>query len=240
MPAGNNNFVDTDAKIKDFLNAVLSSEGIVVDIRRTFINYNGVNRSRVFARRANEMASKGGNEKFVVIALMCYPALQWILQAQDIDRLVEELREQNPDESVSRMSNIQRVLESSLGGCKPQLRLEMRKVFFARCQQLVDAVDEAMNIDTNGRLDIFLQIKPKERNYHIGGTYNLLFCADEDDTLTQDNLVSVEQKVVQASAQKGVSNAETKTGAKLIHLDMARAASEQEVGDSSGKGDDEE
>lgn len=69
MPAGNNNFVDTDAKIKDFLNAVLSSEGIVVDIRRTFINYNGVNRSRVFARRANEMASKGGNEKFVVIAL---------------------------------------------------------------------------------------------------------------------------------------------------------------------------
>ena len=102
MPAGNNNFVDTDAKIKDFLNAVLSSEGIVVDIRRTFINYNGVNRSRVFARRANEMASKGGNEKFVVIALMCYPALQWILQAQDIDRLVEELREQNPDESVSR------------------------------------------------------------------------------------------------------------------------------------------
>ena len=95
-------------------------------------------------------------------------------------------------------------------------------------------------IDTNGRLDIFLQIKPKERNYHIGGTYNLLFCADEDDTLTQDNLVSVEQKVVQASAQKGVSNAETKTGAKLIHLDMARAASEQEVGDSSGKGDDEE
>lgn len=145
MPAGNNNFVDTDAKIKDFLNAVLSSEGIVVDIRRTFINYNGVNRSRVFARRANELASKGGNEKFVVIALMCYPALQWILQAQDIDRLVEELREQNPDESVSRMSNIQRVLESSLGGCKPQLRLEMRKVFFARCQQLVDAVDEAMN-----------------------------------------------------------------------------------------------
>lgn len=78
MPAGNNNFVDTDAKIKDFLNAVLSSEGIVVDIRRTFINYNGVNRSRVFARRANEMASKGGNEKFVVIALMCYPALQCV------------------------------------------------------------------------------------------------------------------------------------------------------------------
>ena len=27
-------------------------------------------------------------------------------------------------------------------------------------------------IDTNGRLDIFLQIKPKENNYHIDGKYN--------------------------------------------------------------------
>ena len=46
MPAGNNNFVDTDAKIKDFLNAVLSSEGIVVDIRRTFINYTAMSSKR--------------------------------------------------------------------------------------------------------------------------------------------------------------------------------------------------
>ena len=43
------------------------------------------------------------------------------------------------------MSNIQRILESSMGGCKPQLRLEMRKLFFARCQQLVDEIDGAMN-----------------------------------------------------------------------------------------------
>ncbi len=43
------------------------------------------------------------------------------------------------------MSNIQRILESSMGGFKPQLRLEMRKLFFARCQQLVDEIDEAMN-----------------------------------------------------------------------------------------------
>lgn len=49
------------------------------------------------------------------------------------------------NESVWRMSNIQRILESSMGGCKPQLRLEMRKLFFARCQQLVDEIDEAMN-----------------------------------------------------------------------------------------------
>ena len=50
MQAENNNDIAiTEAKLKDFLSSVLSSEGIVVDIRRTFIEYNGVNRSRVFA-----------------------------------------------------------------------------------------------------------------------------------------------------------------------------------------------
>ena len=146
MQAENNNDIAiTEAKLKDFLSSVLSSEGIVVDIRRTFIEYNGVNRSRVFARHANRMACKGSIEKFVVIALLCYPALQWLLKAQDIDALIEKLKEENEDESVWRMSNIQRILESSMGGCKPQLRLEMRKLFFARCQQLVDEIDEAMN-----------------------------------------------------------------------------------------------
>ena len=146
MQAENNNDIAiTEAKLKDFLSSVLSSEGIVVDIRRTFIEYNGVNRSRVFARHANRIACKGSNEKFVVIALLCYPALQWLLKAQDIDALIEKLKEENEDESVWRMSNIQRILESSMGGCKPQLRLEMIKLFFARCQQLVDEIDEAMN-----------------------------------------------------------------------------------------------
>ena len=141
----NNKLANTENQLKDFLQTVLSSEGIVVDIRRTFIEYNGVNRSRAFARHANRMASKGTDEKFVVIALMCYPALQWILRAQDIDKVIDKLREQNADETICRMSNIQRMLESSVGCAKPQLRLEMRKVFFARCQELVDAVDDAMN-----------------------------------------------------------------------------------------------
>ena len=141
----NNKLANTENQLKDFLQTVLSSEGIVVDIRRTFIEYNGVNRSRAFARHANRMASKGTDEKFVVIALMCYPALQWIIRAQDIDKVIDELREQNADETICRMSNIQRMLESSVGCAKPQLRLEMRKVFFARCQELVDAVDDAMN-----------------------------------------------------------------------------------------------
>ena len=98
MQAENNNDIAiTEAKLKDFLSSVLSSEGIVVDIRRTFIEYNGVNRSRVFARHANRMACKGSIEKFVVIALLCYPALQWLLKAQDIDALIEKLKDESND-----------------------------------------------------------------------------------------------------------------------------------------------
>lgn len=88
MALENNLVVDSDAELKAFLSSILSSEGIVVNINRTFIAYNnGTNRNRVFARCANRMAQKGTDEKFVVIALMCYPALNWIC-ARTIHNLV--------------------------------------------------------------------------------------------------------------------------------------------------------
>lgn len=91
MALENNLVVDSDAELKAFLSSILSSEGIVVNINRTFIAYNnGTNRNRVFARCANRMAQKGTDEKFVVIALMCYPALNWILKARDIDAMIEQ------------------------------------------------------------------------------------------------------------------------------------------------------
>lgn len=146
MALENNLVVDSDAELKAFLSSILSSEGIVVNINRTFIAYNnGTNRNRVFARCANRMAQKGTDEKFVVIALMCYPALNWILKARDIDAMIEQLHDMDTDGSVRNISEIQSLLENSTGYVKPRLHLEMRKLFFARCQQLVDAVDDAMN-----------------------------------------------------------------------------------------------
>ena len=63
-------------------------------------------------------------------------------------------------------------------------------------------VDEDGNyINENGKLDIFLSVKQKDRSYHIGATYNMLFCAEPGEALTQDNLVSIERKKVQAQAQ---------------------------------------
>lgn len=59
MALENNLVVDSNAELKAFLSSILSSEGIVVNINRTFIAYNnGTNRNRVFARCANRMAQK--------------------------------------------------------------------------------------------------------------------------------------------------------------------------------------
>ena len=136
MALENNLVVDSDAELKAFLSSILSSEGIVVNINRTFIAYNnGTNRNRVFARCANRMAQKGTDEKFVVIALMCYPALNWILKARDIDAMIEQLHDMDTDGSVRNISEIQSLLENSTGYVKPRLHLEMRKLFFARCNE---------------------------------------------------------------------------------------------------------
>lgn len=116
MALENNLVVDSDAELKAFLSSILSSEGIVVNINRTFIAYNnGTNRNRVFARCANRMAQKGTDEKFVVIALMCYPALNWILKARDIDAMIEQLHDMDTDGSVRNISEIQSLLENSTG-----------------------------------------------------------------------------------------------------------------------------
>ena len=57
-------------------------------------------------------------------------------------------------------------------------------------------------LDKNGRYDIFLQVKPRDRDYHIGALYDMLFCAEDGERLTQDNLVSIEQNSVKARVQK--------------------------------------
>lgn len=57
-------------------------------------------------------------------------------------------------------------------------------------------------LDKNGKYDIFLQVKPRDRDYHIGALYDMLFCAEDGERLTQDNLVSIEQNSVKARVQK--------------------------------------
>lgn len=141
MALENNLVVDSDAELKAFLSSILSSEGIVVNINRTFIAYNnGTNRNRVFARCANRMAQKGTDEKFVVIALMCYPALNWILKARDIDAMIEQLHDMDTDGSVRNISEIQSLLENSTGYVKPRLHLEIHTEINPEPSEILDVL----------------------------------------------------------------------------------------------------
>lgn len=57
-------------------------------------------------------------------------------------------------------------------------------------------------LDENGKYDIFLQVNPRDREYHIGALYDMLFCAGDSERLTQDNLVAIEQNSVKAKVQQ--------------------------------------
>lgn len=50
--------------------------------------------------------------------------------------------------------------------------------------------------------DIFLTVKQKDRDYHIGGTYNMLFCLEDDKGMNNETLVSIEQCFPASSTAK--------------------------------------
>ena len=62
--------------------------------------------------------------------------------------------------------------------------------------RLIPVDDTGAYIDPNGNLDIFLAVDSKENHYdlHIGGMYKMLFCVQNGEGLTIDNLVRIEQQ----------------------------------------------
>lgn len=50
--------------------------------------------------------------------------------------------------------------------------------------------------------DVFITVKQKDRDYHIGGTYNMLFCLEGDKGMNSETLVSIEQCFPASSTAK--------------------------------------
>lgn len=146
-----NRLIASDVELRDFL-LTLTSEAEETDmtIRRTFISYAGPNRSRAFARYINRAAAKGEADRYVATALIVYPALKWILKAKNLDDMeehIQTLQQNNVDKNGKNLRNpIQDALSLRLSNEKMNLRLSSRKAFFARCEQLVDAIDRAADM----------------------------------------------------------------------------------------------
>lgn len=128
-------------------NAILSDEEPVC-FHRTFLSFaGGADRTRILVRCANQIIEAGGVKKYTTEALMIYPAVKWLLRAEKIEDVIMAFdAERIPDGNayeIKRLIGVQKILSDSLGG-KPELRLELRKRFFARCHVLVETVDRAV------------------------------------------------------------------------------------------------
>ena len=65
---------------KALAKAVFSEEGTVY-FHRTFISFDGSDRTRVITRYANTAMEKGGDIAVAARAVMIYPAIKWLLKS---------------------------------------------------------------------------------------------------------------------------------------------------------------
>lgn len=122
--------------------AVFSEEGTVC-FRRTFISFDGLDRTRVITRYANMAMEKGGDIAVVARAVMIYPAIKWLLRAREIEAVIAALPDEVEQGDFCRLIGMQSML-IRLTGEKPELRLQVRREFFERCQEFVDVVFDAV------------------------------------------------------------------------------------------------
>lgn len=118
--------------------AVFSEDGSVC-YHRTFINFGNSDRTRVLTRFANMSVEQGGDVSVAARAIMIYPAVKWLLKAREIETVIEALPETARQGEFGRLIGMQSMLVR-LTGERPELRLQVRRQFFERCQEFVDVV----------------------------------------------------------------------------------------------------
>lgn len=127
---------------KALAKAVFSEEGTVY-FHRTFISFDGSDRTRVITRYANTAMEKGGDIAVAARAVMIYPAIKWLLKAREIEAVIAALPEEAAQGDFCRLVGMQSMLVR-LTGEKPEMRLQVRREFFERCQEFTDVVFKAV------------------------------------------------------------------------------------------------
>lgn len=127
---------------KALAKAVFSEEGTVY-FHRTFISFDGSDRTRVITRYANMAMEKGGDIAVAAKAVMIYPAIKWLLKAREIEAVIAALPEEAAQGDFCRLVGMQSMLVR-LTGEKPEMRLQVRREFFERCQEFTDAIFKAV------------------------------------------------------------------------------------------------
>lgn len=74
---------------------------------------------------------------------MIYPAIKWLLKAREIEAVIAALPEEAAQGDFCRLVGMQSMLVR-LTGEKPEMRLQVRREFFERCQEFTDVVFKAV------------------------------------------------------------------------------------------------
>ena len=118
---------------KALAKAVFSEEGTVY-FHRTFISFDGSDRTRVITRYANTAMEKGGDIAVAARAVMIYPAIKWLLKAREIEAVIAALPEEAAQGDFCPLVGMPSML----------VRLQVRREFFERCQEFTDVVFKAV------------------------------------------------------------------------------------------------
>lgn len=127
---------------KALAKAVFSEEGTVY-FHRTFISFDSSDRTRVITRYANMAMEKGGDIAVAARAVMIYPAIKWLLKAREIEAVIAALPEEAAQGDFCRLVGMQSMLVR-LTGEKPEMRLQVRREFFERCQLIEEKENDAI------------------------------------------------------------------------------------------------
>lgn len=139
--------MQNDAQMINLVDAVFAERDPLC-FRRTYLSFVGPDRTKVFVRCANDMLEEDGVTRDVTVALMIYPALKWMLNAEAVTTVAAasswESDKVHPTAEFRRLFAAQQVLVGALGK-KPEIHLEERKRYYVRCRKLLDVIESALH-----------------------------------------------------------------------------------------------
>lgn len=124
--------------ITEIVKSIMSTDVEELNFSRSF-SRNPV--STLMTRRLNELIAKFPDLQDTAIALIIYPALQWMLGGKNIDAVMSRLC--NDDEGLSRLGNVQEIL-SNVTTVQPKLLLKNRTAYFEPCEKLISLIDSTI------------------------------------------------------------------------------------------------
>lgn len=102
--------------------------------------------SYVLTKCVNRVVKERPELKEAAVLMILYPALKWMMQAQDLDVMMQNCENVHDDEmcdveAISRLRRIQSWLAPNIE--EESLHFRKRKEYFESCQMLLDAIEES-------------------------------------------------------------------------------------------------